>query len=100
MTFLPCTSSRFPSIHAELTCPRNRNRVSSITVILMGSMYYTWVKAQGAGGKAPPQAKRAQPEDDVEQGLLMQPRVSNDDADSSVTMFEVPDDDEPKCESR
>ncbi|KAG8944507.1 hypothetical protein FRC04_001729 [Tulasnella sp. 424] len=76
------------------------NRVSSITVILMGSMYYTWVKAQDAGGKAAPQAKRPQPEDDVEQGLLMQPRVSNDDADSSVTMFEVPDDDEPKRESR
>ncbi|KAG8933616.1 hypothetical protein FRC01_007967 [Tulasnella sp. 417] len=73
------------------------NRVSSITVILVGSMYYTWVKAQDAAAS---QAHRQHPKDDVEQGLLMQTRVSNDDADSSVTMFEAPDDDEPKQESR
>ncbi|KAG9048949.1 hypothetical protein FS837_011592 [Tulasnella sp. UAMH 9824] len=75
----------------------NVNRVASITVILWGSMYYTWVKAQDAASS---QAHRQYPKDDVEQGLLMQPRVSNDDADSSVTMFEAPDDDEPKHENR
>ncbi|KIO27050.1 hypothetical protein M407DRAFT_233786 [Tulasnella calospora MUT 4182] len=75
----------------------NVNRVSSITVILGGSMYYTWVKAKDTAAS---QAHRQYPKDDVEQGLLMQPRVSNDDADSSVTMFEAPDDDEPKHENR
>lgn len=97
MTSLMCMSPSFPFIRARLTFPRNSNRVSSITVILGGSMYYTWVKAQDAASS---KAHRQYPKDDVEQGLLMQPRVSNDDADSSVTMFEAPDDDEPKQENR
>ncbi|KAG9019269.1 hypothetical protein FRB90_004538 [Tulasnella sp. 427] len=69
------------------------NRVSSILVILGGSMYYTWVKANDIGSS---QALYQHPKDDVEHGLLMQPRVSNDDAESSITMFEVPDEDELK----
>ncbi|KAG8901441.1 hypothetical protein FRB99_005298 [Tulasnella sp. 403] len=72
----------------------NVNRVTSIFVILGGSMYYTWVKAKEADAKAAAHARRQQsPEDQAEEGLLLHPR-NNEEDDDSVTVFEATDSDE------
>lgn len=74
-----------------------RNRVSSIMVILGGSMYYTWVKSQEADRKAAAAARDNTREREVEEGLLMKPtnRNSGED-DGSVTVFEIADSDEER----